>query len=995
MIRGSLISALMLALTMALVGSGCSDDTEPPPDLGGHDLGRDGARDGITNPDGQVDSIKKADGNADGLKLDLPPKEDAGPPLPDKGPKPDGCGQCTLSIYRINGSTTLPTQLSSLDDKDATKAGIQITVDVSADCTADGTDVELNVTGVATPFTTKVSGGYASFTGANAVTVLQTVGVVTLTPTGTSCTGTPRSFNVVRDPTCTFTDPLDGATLTSVNDAIPNNGTFDYTIKFATQHATGGTVTANIDGGASLGSALVSASTGVAQFANQVLPENVPIKMLASVEITLASGQKIAKPCLANSKTELNFTVDTSKPACTVAGFTPAAITLPAGGLGLGPLQDADGSAADLQTTVTVNTDPGVDVTLTAGGQTYGPTNSGTANSVTFDITVADGAPSFRATCVKTATGNQIQSGITKVLVDTAPPSAVTDLACFVDLTVSNHRKGILSCDWTSASDGATGSGVASYDVNCDKNAVLTVSGFDAAPIKKTGLLPTPTPTQTTEVNGLNIPNGYSCAVQAVDVLGNKSPVSNITSLVPFEFQVQEVQGTVPGGAFGTPIVAGDFNCDGLSDVAVGAPNANGNRGEVLVFFSNGATFSTTPQKITGTRTDGRLGIYLAALDYDGRTFNVGGVQRKCTDLAVAAHNGTKAAPRIYLFFGRPAFSARTDEGVGTGAEVYFSAAATDTFATAIASADLDGDGLTDLVTVHKATTDTNYHLLAHYGGATVPMMTPTGAPAQVTMPTSADIDLEGDASSGFGFKQANAGKIGTGPNESLIFSSAFQTNAAGGTGRAYLLVGQPRTAGKELLTLASSRIVLIDGDANSQRFGIAVAGVGDLNKDGINEFAVSDSLASNGTAIKAGAIYVFNLVGGTNSMTIADAKAVYSNDIADNDSDFFGRSIANVPAGAGSSDLNGDGIDDLVTTSSNTGTQALSTGYIFNGATGPLTPRTTTNANVSFQPPVGGTNLFGNDLVLLIDVNGDGFGDVLAGEYTYSSNLGRFVVYY
>ncbi len=254
-----------------------------------------------------------------------------------------------------------------------------------------------------------------------------------------------------------------------------------------------------------------------------------------------------------------------------------------------------------------------------------------------------------------------------------------------------------------------------------------------------------------------------------------------------FEFQIQQIQGNIAGGKFGTPVVAGDFNCDGLSDIAVGLQSANGEMGEVQIFFSNGVNFNTTPQRIKGTRTNGRFGIYLKALDYDGRTFSVGGVQRKCSDLAVAAFNRKKQEPRVYLYFGRPAFIARTDEGISTGAELIYTApSAQDTFADILGALDLDGDGLGDLAMSYKASTDTNRHILVDYGEKTVPLMASGNSPLTRSMPLAAEIDITGNDVTLFGRPLANAGSLNatTSKTQSLLIGSAFEINSAGGKGR-------------------------------------------------------------------------------------------------------------------------------------------------------------------------------------------------------------------
>jgi hypothetical protein len=103
---------------------------------------------------------------------------------------------------------------------------------------------------------------------------------------------------------------------------------------------------------------------------------------------------------------------------------------------------------------------------------------------------------------------------------------------------------------------------------------------------------------------------------------GLQTPASIVT-----ETQVPGVT-AANGSAFGWAVAAGDFNHDGLADLAVGAFGRNASRGQVFIFPGNrlfavgaagGRVFAEGDGTVTGVaEPDDRFGSALATGDFDG-----------------------------------------------------------------------------------------------------------------------------------------------------------------------------------------------------------------------------------------------------------------------------------------------------------------------------------------------------------------------------------------
>jgi hypothetical protein len=150
----------------------------------------------------------------------------------------------------------------------------------------------------------------------------------------------------------------------------------------------------------------------------------------------------------------------------------------------------------------------------------------------------------------------------------------------------------------------------------------------------------------------------------------------------------------------------------------------------------------------------------------------------------------------------------------------------------------------------------------------------------------------------------------------------------------------------------------------DSSNFGKALAAVGDIDRDGVSDFAVAAPSASPNGVTEAGSVFVFS--GGTGSLIYRfDGRGVF---------DEFGASVS-------SADVDGDGIPDIVIGApgaSPGGRVGAGIAYVFSGATGQLL--------FQWEGDSAGDTL-GRSVAGVGDLNGDGRDEVAFGAPYASPN--------
>ncbi|MDR6808332.1 hypothetical protein J2Y45_005318 [Dyadobacter sp. BE34] len=401
---------------------------------------------------------------------------------------------------------------------------------------------------------------------------------------------------------------------------------------------------------------------------------------------------------------------------------------------------------------------------------------------------------------------------------------------------------------------------------------------------------------------------------------------------------------------------AGDVNGDGYSDILLGAEyydNGQFNEGGVFVYYGSKGNVGIVGEPVAtleSNQADGWFGTAVASAgDVNGDGYS---------DILVGCYtfdSGQTDEGHVFVYNGGA-------EGIGTkdaltitngkpGAQMGFSVAS---------AGDVNADGYDDVVVGAPYYDDGEPSEGAAfvYYGSVDGLITNTYHLLQ-----------KDQANSFFGGSVAGAGDTNGDGFDDVLVGAKEYTIGESNEGVVFLYFG---TASGIDLNVQPKALQMNKADSD---FGYAVAGAGDINRDGYADIIIgAPTYIAQGIAL----VYYGGVNGPANQVTLTGFTNTH-----------FGEAVSSA------GDVNGDGYNDVIVGAwgAAIGEQGEGAAYIYLGASSGL--------DVTYDKRLEGNQIdasFGFSVASAGDVNGDGYSDVIVGARYYDkgeSNEGAAIVYY
>jgi hypothetical protein len=362
--------------------------------------------------------------------------------------------------------------------------------------------------------------------------------------------------------------------------------------------------------------------------------------------------------------------------------------------------------------------------------------------------------------------------------------------------------------------------------------------------------------------------------------------------------------GATAADDIGRALVVGDFNGDGVDDLVMSAPAANGQAGRLYVMFGGKwpreTDFATSDPDVllSGADAGDYTGFTLAAtdLDGDGKSDLIVGSM-----LADGPQNSRPDSGEVYVVKG-PTLIAGSNINLEQTGNIVYGARAGDRLGEGLTTGDVNGDGKPDLVLV--ATFAGGPDGTRAGAGETYVIASPVTLPLDLATGAAALEVLGADPGDQLGHSIGAGDTDGDGAADLWLggVSADGPGNATDLAGEAVLVAGK-RPPGALVDEAAGGTSAIIYGPEATSRLGRSLA-VGDLNGDGHADLAISAPNLDN----RGGRVFVF-FGGGSYPRDTAGANVVLR---GLDPGDILGYETFGMPS-ISMTDVDGDGRTDLL----------------------------------------------------------------------------------
>ena len=733
---------------------------------------------------------------------------------------------------------------------------------------------------------------------------------------------------------------------------------------------------------------------------------------ILSIQVTLKSGNSNEPPTGAPTASLAAGTEDTPyllSTAALLAGFSD-----PEGGvLHVQNLSADHGTLADNgDGTFTLTPDPNFSGKLTltyAVADAAGNRLESQMNSVTF--TAENDAPVFSAPPANVAVAEQVTLHPLAGLGVTDADGAVTTVTLvFTAGYVSGQD--VLSF----ANSAATGSIGGGFDPD---TGTLTLTAYEPATTAEwqaalaavSYVNISDTPDTSPRTLALSATDGSASSTVHSFQLSVTDTPDTIVELASLGAKGLTILGLAAEDVAGAAVSdAGDVNGDGYADILIGAPNrfgtASSDGGSAYLIYGSKTGFGTIDLTLfEDAESSNDPGIKISSsnpVDYLGWSVSKAGDVNDdgYADVLVGAPYANAAAGVAYLIYGAPTglasfdISVFSDEDASNDPGIRISGVSGSLAGVSVSAAgDVNGDGVDDILVGATYAQEGPGSAYVIYGKTAE-----AGGLSAIDLSVFEDDDatndpgikITGAAGLAAGYSIAAIGDVNGDAIDDFVVGVPFVTGTNMWSGAAYVIYGKADGA------LSNISLATLDGAEGStlgakisgaQDFGFAgyaVSGLGDINGDGIDDFAVTSNMASFEGRPYAGAAYViYGKDGGIGNISLADLTASQGATVRGPAAfSFAGVSVSDA------GDVNGDGIADLIVGAHGTSPDGLySAGAAFlvygkAGGIGDIDLFALT-ADQGFRL-VGGAvaDQAGYAVSAAGDINGDGYDDVIVGAF-------------